>query len=132
VLFDIMADNLGILCFHSGIIISTGNGITCNGENHEFLIATSNMSLNKLLRILYDRLDWNMFEIEVEITWRILQTRVSQARYVDIPICSDMSVDSMFEFVRINRINMSGLYLNSKPIRGNSFGMELTWFSSSS
>jgi len=90
------------------------------------------MSLNKLLRILHDRFGWNIFEIEVEITWRILQTRVSQARYVGIPICSDMSVDSMFEFAMINKINMSELYLNSKPIRGNYFGMELTWFFSSS
>jgi hypothetical protein len=32
--------------------------------------------------MLCDRLGWNMFEIKVEITWRMLQTGVSQARYV--------------------------------------------------
>ena len=67
-LFDMMSDNLGILCFHGGIIINTDNGIICNEESHEFLTATSDMSLNKLLRILYDQLGCNMFEIKVEIT----------------------------------------------------------------
>jgi hypothetical protein len=73
-----------------------------------------------------------MFEIEVEITWRMLQTRVSQACYVDILICSYGSVNSMFEFARINEINMLKLYLNSRSRRENSSSMELTWFISNS
>jgi hypothetical protein len=56
-----------------------------------------------------------MFEIEVEITWRILQTGVSQACYVSVLICSDGSVNSIFRFGRINEINMLELYLNSRP-----------------
>jgi len=60
------------------------------------------MSLNELSRILCDQLGWNMFEIEVEITWRTMQTRVSQACYVGVSICSDGSVNSMLRFVRIN------------------------------
>jgi hypothetical protein len=56
-----------------------------------------------------------MFEIEVEITWRILQTGVSQACYVSVLICSNRSVNSIFRFERINEINMLELYLNSRP-----------------
>jgi hypothetical protein len=56
-----------------------------------------------------------MFEIEVEITLRMLQTRISQARYINISVCSDESVNSMFEFARINMINMLELYLNNRP-----------------
>jgi len=55
-----------------------------------------------------------MFEIKIEITWRMLQIEVSQAHYVSVP-CSDESVISMFGFVRINEINMLKLYLNSRP-----------------
>jgi len=54
-----------------------------------------------------------MFETEVEITCRILQTGASQTHYVVVPICSDKSVNSMFGFARIYEINMSKLYLNS-------------------
>jgi 3-dehydroquinate synthase class II len=54
-----------------------------------------------------------MFKIEVEITWKMLQTGVSQACYVSVLICSDGSVNSIFRFGRINRINMLKLYLNS-------------------
>ena len=84
------------------------------------------MSLNKLSRILCYQLGWNMFEIEVEITWRTLQTKVSQACYVGVSICSDGSVNSMLRFVRINGINMLDLYLNSRHRRENSSSMELT------
>jgi hypothetical protein len=84
------------------------------------------MSLNDLSRKLCDRLGWNMFEIEVEITWRTLQTKVSQACYVGVSICSDGSVNSMLRFVRINGINMLDLYLNSRHRRENSSSMELT------
>jgi hypothetical protein len=38
-----------------------------------------------------------MLEIKVEITLRIMQTRISQARYVGELICSDRSVSFMFE-----------------------------------
>jgi hypothetical protein len=106
VLFDNMYDNLEILCFHDGIVINTGNGITYNRGIYEFLTVTLNISLKELSRMLYDRPRWNIFEIEVEITWRMLQTRVSQARYVGVPIYSDESVNSMFGFVKINGIDM--------------------------
>jgi len=33
----------------------------------------------------------------------------------------------IFGFARINEINMLELYLNSKPKRGNSSSIELTW-----
>jgi hypothetical protein len=49
-----MSDSLGILCFYSGIIVNTDNGITYNGGSHEFLITTLYMSLKKLSRMLYD------------------------------------------------------------------------------
>ena len=67
-----------------------------------------------------------MFEIEVEITWRILQIDVSQAYYVGILICRNKSVNSIFGFVRNNEINMLELYLNSISRRENSYSMELT------
>ena len=57
VLFDSMPDNLGILCLHGGIIVNTNNSIIYNGGIHEFLTITSNMSLNKLLKMLCDWLD---------------------------------------------------------------------------
>ena len=53
-------------------IVNTDNDITYNEESYKFLTATLDMSLNKSSQMLYDRLDQNMFEIEVEITWRIL------------------------------------------------------------
>jgi len=56
----------------------------------------------------------------------MLQTKVSQARYVTILICSDGSVNSMFEFTRINEINMLELHLNNWTRQGDSSGMELT------
>jgi hypothetical protein len=51
-----MSDNLGILCFHGGIIINTDNTITYNRDSHEFLTIISDMSLNELSRMLSDRL----------------------------------------------------------------------------
>jgi len=47
-LFDRIYDNLGILYFHSGIIINTDNDITYNGGSHKFLTTTSDISLNEL------------------------------------------------------------------------------------
>jgi hypothetical protein len=77
VLFDRISGDLGILCFHGGIIVNTDNGITYNGGSHEFLIVTLDMFLNELSIMLCKQLDWNMFEMEVEISWRMLQTKVS-------------------------------------------------------
>jgi hypothetical protein len=51
-----MFKNLGILYFHGGIIVNIGNGITYNGGSHEFLIATLEMSLNELSKMLCYRL----------------------------------------------------------------------------
>jgi hypothetical protein len=73
-----------------------------------------------------------MFEIEVEITLKMLQTRISQALYINISVCSDESVNSMFEFARINMINMLELYLNNRPRQWNSSSMEFTRFPSNS
>jgi hypothetical protein len=66
-----------------------------------------------------------MFEIKVEITWRMLQTEVSQTCYVGVPI-HDENVDLKFGFMRINGINMLELYLNSRPRQRNSSSKELT------
>jgi hypothetical protein len=48
VLFDWMFDNLEVLCLYGGIIANTDHSITYNRINYEFLIATPDMSLNKL------------------------------------------------------------------------------------
>jgi hypothetical protein len=93
---------------------------------------TSDMSLNELSKMLCDWLGLNIFEIDVGITWMMLQTGVSQAHYIGVAICSDKGVNSMFGFLRINEVNMLGLYMNSRSRRGNSYIMELTWFSSNS
>jgi len=127
-----MSGNLRILCFHGGIIVNIDNSITYNGESHVFLTASLHMSLNELSKVLCNQLDWNIFEIVVEITWRMLQTRVNQACHVGIPIYSIGSVNLIFRFARINVINMLELYLNSRPRRENSFNMELTWVPSNS
>jgi len=137
VLFHKIFSNLGILCFHCSIIVNTDNGITYNGGSHEFLITTLDMSfnelfriiwisnnyiryaLNKLSRIICDWLDWNVFEIKVEITWRMLQTEINQVCYISVPICSDKSVNSMFGFARINKINKLERYLNNWWIRSS-------------
>jgi hypothetical protein len=57
-----MSNNLGILCFHGSSIVNTDNDITYNEGSHEFLIATLDMSINELSRILYDQLGWNYFK----------------------------------------------------------------------
>jgi hypothetical protein len=67
VLFDRISGNFGMLCFHGGVIVNIDIGITYNGRSHEFLIATLDISLNELSKMLCDQLDWNMFEIEVKI-----------------------------------------------------------------
>jgi hypothetical protein len=77
ILFDRMSGNLKILCFYGGIIVNTDNGITYNVGSHEFLTAILDMSFNELSRMLCDWLGLNIFEIEVDITRRILQTRVN-------------------------------------------------------
>jgi len=51
-----MSVNLGILCFHNGIIVNTDNDITYNEESYEILTATLDISLNELSRILCDQL----------------------------------------------------------------------------
>jgi len=127
-----MFGNLRILCFHGGIIVNIDNGITYNEGSHEFLTPSLHMSLNELSRMLCNRLGWNIFEIKVEITWRMLQIGINQAHYVSKPIYSNGNVNSIFRFVRINVINMFELYLNSRPRRRNSFSMELTWVPSNS
>jgi hypothetical protein len=68
VLFDRISGNFGMLCFHGGVIVNIDIGIPYNGRSHEFLIATLDISLNELSKMLCDQLDWNMFEIEVKIT----------------------------------------------------------------
>jgi len=95
-----------MLCFHGGVIVNIDIGVTYNGRSHEFLIATLAISLNELSKMLCDQLDWNMFEIEVKIIWKMLQIRVSQARYVDISICSDVCVNSMYGFASINMLGV--------------------------
>jgi len=54
--------------------------------------------------MLCDRLGWNMFKIKVEITWRMLQTGISQACYVGVPICSDGSVLQCLELQGLMRL----------------------------
>jgi hypothetical protein len=44
------------------------------------------MSLDELFGMLCNRLDRNIFEIKVEITWKMMQNEVSSTRYVDVPI----------------------------------------------
>jgi len=56
----------------------------------------------------------------------MLQIKVSQACYIDVLICGDRSMSSMFGFARINKINMLELYFNSRPGGGNSSSMKLT------
>jgi len=124
-----MFDNLKILCLHDSIIVNTNNGIIYNGGSHKFLTVTLDMSLNELSK---DWLRLNIFEIDVGITWMMLQTRVSQAYYIGVAICSCKGVNSMFGFLRINEVNILGLYMNSRSRQENSYTMELTWFSSNS
>jgi len=95
-----------MLCFHGGVIVNIDIGIPYNGRSHEFLIATLDISLNELSKMLCDQLDWNMFEIEVKITWKMLQIRVIQAHYVNISICSDVCVNSMYGFASINMLGV--------------------------
>jgi hypothetical protein len=51
VLFDRISGNLGILCFHNGIIVNTNNDITYNGGSYKFLTAILGMSVNELSRM---------------------------------------------------------------------------------
>jgi len=95
VLLGRTSNNLGVLYFHGGIIVNVVHDITYNGGSHEFLTATSDMSLNDLSKMLGDRLDCNMFEIEVGITWRMLHIGIGQACYVSVPICSNERVNEL-------------------------------------
>lgn len=55
-------------------------------ESNEFLTTILDMSLDELFGMLCNRFDQNIFEIKVEITWKIMQNEVSSTRYVDVPI----------------------------------------------
>jgi hypothetical protein len=55
-------------------------------ESNELLTITLNMSLDELFGMLCNQLDRNIFEIKVEITWKMMQNEVSSTRYVDVPI----------------------------------------------
>jgi hypothetical protein len=116
--------NSGILCFYDGVIVNNDNGITYNGRSNVFITSILDMSLNRLSKMLYDRLGWNMYEIE--ITWRMMQIEVSSTRYVGVPICSEKSVNSMFWFANINGMNILEIYLNSRLRRENSSSTEFT------
>jgi hypothetical protein len=116
--------NIGILCFYDGVIVNTDNGITYNGRSNVFLTSILDMSLNRLSKILYDWLGWNMYEIE--ITWRMMQIEVNSTCYVSVPIYSEKSVNSMSEFANINGMNILNIYLNSRLRRENSSSTEFT------
>ena len=62
----------------------------------------------------------------------MLQSRVNQARYVGVPICSDESVNSMIRFSGIDKINMSEFYLNCRSKKEKSSSIELTRVQSNS
>lgn len=64
-LFDIIFCNIGILYFYDGVIVNTYNGFTYNGRSNVFLTSILDMSLNRLYKMLYDRLGWNIFKIEI-------------------------------------------------------------------
>jgi hypothetical protein len=66
-MFNIISSNSRILYFHCSIIVSTDNDITYNGKSHAFLSTISDMSLNKLSRMVCGLLGLNIFKIEVEI-----------------------------------------------------------------
>ena len=126
--------NLKILYFHDSMIVNTHNYITYNRGSHEYL--TTTLYIKQVPKRIIKNVMWSTclqyVWNKVEITLRMFQIRVSQARYVGIPICSDRSVNSMFGFARINGINMLELYLNSRHRRESSSSMELTWFSNNS
>lgn len=66
-LFDRISSNIEILCFYGGIIVNTNNGITYNGGSNEFLTVILDMSLTEISWLLYKRIGWNLFKIQVEI-----------------------------------------------------------------
>uniref|UniRef100_B9ND13 Uncharacterized protein n=1 Tax=Populus trichocarpa TaxID=3694 RepID=B9ND13_POPTR len=71
------------------------------------------MSLNDLSRKLCDRLGWNMFEIEVEITWRTLQTkRTTQVSQIAGPSRFGGNVNRQVSVQEI---------VNMKPLLGMTF-----------
>ena len=53
-----------------------------------------------------------------------MQTRVNLTCYVNVPICSDESVNLMFGFANNNRLHILELYLNSRSKRENFFNMK--------
>ena len=51
-----MFDNIELLYFQGSSIVNTNNDIIYNGGSYEFIITTLKMSINKLSRMLCDRL----------------------------------------------------------------------------
>jgi len=47
-----------------------------------------------------------MFEVKVEITWKIIRIGISLIYYIDVFICNNRSVNSIFEFTNINGMNI--------------------------
>lgn len=55
-----------------------------------------------------------------------MQTNISLTCYVGVLIYSDKTVNSIFEFTNINRMNILELYLNTRLKRENFYSMEFT------
>jgi len=60
VLFDGTSRSIEILCFYDNIIINTNNDIVYKREINRFLTTTLDMFINKLSRMLCDKLNCNI------------------------------------------------------------------------
>ena len=75
--------------------------------------------------MLCDRIWWNMFQIDVKVTWT-MKIKVSITFYFDASIYSDKSVNPMLRFVNNNGLHIIKLCFNSRLRQTNLFGTELT------
>jgi hypothetical protein len=125
VLFDRISSSFEILCFYSGTIVNTYNGITYNEGSNEFLIVILYVSLIEISRLLYERIGWIYLKFKLKLLGR-MQNRVSPTYYINISISSKSNVNVMFVLTINNWSQILELYLNSKPRRENSYKMMFT------
>jgi hypothetical protein len=95
VLFDRISSSFEILCFYSGTIVNTYNGITYNEGSNEFLIVILYVSLIEISRLLYERIGWIYLKFKLKLLGR-MQNRVSPTYYINISISSNSNVNLMF------------------------------------
>jgi len=109
---------VGILCYYSGKIINSNNGIIYHEGSVELCSLRLDNSFDKFTNLVCREIGWNLAESNVDITWKMLSGDHLN-HYICVPIISDMSFNEMVRLITDNRFQILQLYLSRKLKVGN-------------